>query len=304
MINGILIIDKEKGYTSHDVVAKLRGMIGQRKIGHTGTLDPEATGVLPVCLGKATKVCGLLTDKEKVYETELLLGVSYDTQDTTGMLLKERDISALTEAQVQGVIMSYLGTYAQVPPMYSALKVNGKKLYELAREGVTVERKAREVNIYEIDILAMNLPRVSLRIRCSKGTYIRTLCHDIGEDLGVGGAMNTLRRTAVADFTLADSIRLGELARLIDEGHLEKRIIPIDRVFDRYPAGVVKREFESLAYNGNKLTFAEASIDPVQVGERVRLYNEDGEFIGLYEEDKQRLKVHKMFYDSEAKRED
>lgn len=304
MINGILIIDKEKGYTSHDVVAKLRGMIGQRKIGHTGTLDPEATGVLPVCLGKGTKVCDLLTDKEKVYETELLLGVSYDTQDTTGMLLKERDVSALTEAQVQGVIMSYLGTYAQVPPMYSALKVNGKKLYELAREGVTVERKAREVNIYEIDILAMNLPRVSLRVRCSKGTYIRTLCHDIGEELGVGGVMNKLKRTAVANFTLADSIRLGELAKLIDEGHLEERIIPIDRVFEKYRAGVVKQEFESLAYNGNKLTFAEASIDTALPGERVRLYNEAGEFIGLYEEDKQRLKVHKMFYDSEAKRED
>ncbi len=302
MINGILIIDKEKGYTSHDVVAKLRGIVGQRKIGHTGTLDPDATGVLPVCLGKATKVCDLLTNKEKVYETELILGVSYDTQDTTGTLLQERDPSNLTEKEVKTVIMSYLGTYGQIPPMYSALKVGGKKLYELARAGVEIERKAREVEISEIDILEMELPRVRLRVRCSKGTYIRTLCHDIGESLGVGGAMNALQRMAVGTFPLSESLRLEELEKLVKEGRLEEVLIPVDRVFDQYRPGVVKEEFVALAYNGNKLEFEQVGLDKVLPKERIRLYNQAGEFVGLYEEDKNRLKILKMFYDSEASR--
>ena len=189
MINGILNIYKEKGYTSHDVVARLRGIFGQKKIGHTGTLDPDAEGVLPVCLGRATKVCDLLTDKDKTYEAVLLLGKETDTQDITGTVLKECDPSEITEETAKKCIESFIGEYDQIPPMYSALKVNGKKLYELAREGKVVERKSRKVQIYDIRIKEMKLPRIRMEVSCSKGTYIRTLCNDVGEVLGVGGCM-------------------------------------------------------------------------------------------------------------------
>jgi len=218
MLNGILNIYKEKGFTSHDVVAKLRGITKQKKIGHTGTLDPDAEGVLPVCLGRATKVCALLTEKDKIYETTLLLGKTTDTQDISGTVLKERDTKALTEQEVRKCIDSYVGTYDQLPPMYSALKVNGKKLYELARAGVEVERKRRRVTVYEIEVVEVRLPRIRMRVHCSKGTYIRTLCHDIGESLGCGGCMETLLRTKVSCFSLEDSLRLSEIGRKTGRG--------------------------------------------------------------------------------------
>ena len=170
MIHGIINVYKEKGFTSHDVVAKLRGIVGQKKIGHTGTLDPDATGVLPVCLGKATKLCDLLTDKDKTYEAVMLLGMTTDTQDVTGRILEERSTETLTADKVREVIRSFIGDYDQIPPMYSALKVNGKKLYELAREGKVVERKARPVKILDIRIIEMDLPRVRMELSCSKGT--------------------------------------------------------------------------------------------------------------------------------------
>ena len=176
MINGILNIYKEKGWTSHDVVARLRGIVGQKKIGHTGTLDPDAEGVLPVCLGRATKVCDLLTDKDKTYETVLLLGKTTDTQDISGAVLAERQTAGVTEEDVLGCIRSFIGEYDQIPPMYSALKVGGKKLYELAREGKTVERRSRKVLIHDIRVKEVFLPRVRMEVDCSKGTYIRTLC--------------------------------------------------------------------------------------------------------------------------------
>ena len=174
MVNGILNVYKEKGYTSHDVVAKLRGIVGQKKIGHTGTLDPDAEGVLPVCLGRATKVCDMLTEKDKTYEAVLLLGKETDTQDISGTVLRVGETEGLTQEQVKDCVMSFVGEYDQIPPMYSALKVNGKKLYELAREGKTIERKSRKVEIKEIRILEMALPRVRMEVSCSKGTYIRT----------------------------------------------------------------------------------------------------------------------------------
>ena len=183
MINGIVNVYKEKGFTSFDVVAKMRGIFKQKKIGHTGTLDPDAEGVLPVCLGRATKVCDLLTDKDKEYETVLLLGVVTDTQDLTGEALERKEVNA-SEKEVKSAILSFVGEYMQVPPMYSALKVNGQKLCDLARKGVTVERKARPVTIHGIEILSVDLPEVRMRVHCSKGTYIRTLCQDIGEKLG------------------------------------------------------------------------------------------------------------------------
>ena len=211
MIHGIINVYKEKGFTSHDVVAKLRGIVGQKKIGHTGTLDPDATGVLPVCLGKATKLCDLLTDKDKTYEAVMLLGMTTDTQDVTGRILEERSTETLTADKVREVIRSFIGDYDQIPPMYSALKVNGKKLYELAREGKVVERKARPVKILDIRIIEMDLPRVRMEVSCSKGTYIRTLCHDIGEQLGCGGCMESLIRTRVSVFQIKDAKTLEEI---------------------------------------------------------------------------------------------
>ena len=215
MVNGILNAYKEKGNTSHDVVAKLRGIVGQKKIGHTGTLDPDAEGVLPVCLGRATKVCDMLTEKDKTYEAVLLLGKETDTQDISGTVLRVGETEGLTQEQVKDCVMSFVGEYDQIPPMYSALKVNGKKLYELAREGKTIERKSRKVEIKEIRILEMALPRVRMEVSCSKGTYIRTLCHDIGEKLGCFGSMESLLRTKVSRFEIESSLKLSEIQKKV-----------------------------------------------------------------------------------------
>lgn len=220
MIHGIINVYKEKGYTSHDVVARLRGILGQKRIGHTGTLDPDAEGVLPVCLGKATKVCELLADWDKTYRAILLLGQVTDTQDVSGEILETREVTASIK-EVYEAIQSFKGEYAQVPPMYSALKVNGKKLYELAREGKTVERKARNVQIHEIKIHEIVLPRISMTVNCSKGTYIRTLCHDIGQKVGCGGCMEQLLRTQVGMFRVEESLRLDEIEVLHDLGQLQ-----------------------------------------------------------------------------------
>ena len=185
--NGIINIFKEKGFTSHDVVAKMRGILKQKKIGHSGTLDPDATGVLPVLLGNATVLSDMLTDKSKEYEAVMLLGVSTDTQDITGKILEKRDTSNLNKDMVKEVILSFLGEYMQLPPMYSALKVGGKKLVDLAREGKEVKREPRAVYIFDIDIMDISLPEVKFKYKVSKGTYISKLCHDIGEKLSLGG---------------------------------------------------------------------------------------------------------------------
>ena len=244
---------KEKGFTSHDVVAKLRGIVGQKKIGHTGTLDPDATGVLPVCLGKATKLCDLLTDKNKTYEAVLLLGKTTDTQDITGEVLEEKSTEALTEEKVREAIEGFIGDYEQIPPMYSALKVNGKKLYELAREGKVIERKARPVKILDIQILEIDLPKVRMEVSCSKGTYIRTLCHDIGEKLGCGGCMESLIRTRVSTFRIEDAKTLDEIETLKQEGKLAELLVPIDAMFPFYPKITVKDDWKAFAKNGNPL---------------------------------------------------
>ena len=283
MIHGILNIYKEKGYTSHDVVAKLRGITGQRKIGHTGTLDPEAEGVLPVCLGRATKVCDLLTDRDKTYEAVLLLGIRTDTQDVTGTVTDRGDIQGITREMVEQAAHKYVGEYDQIPPMYSALKVNGKKLYELAREGKTIERKARRVRIYELEILEEALPRVRLRVRCSKGTYIRTLCDDIGADLGCYGCMEALLRTSVGPFALEEACRLEEVASAVKAGELGKMLCPIDRLFAEYPAVQVKKGWEKLAYNGNGLKRSMTDGDrETRDGACVRIYDAGGNFLALY----------------------
>lgn len=304
MIHGVLNIYKEKGYTSHDVVAKLRGIVGQKKIGHTGTLDPDAVGVLPVCLGKATKLCDMLTDKNKTYETVMLLGRVTDTQDVSGTILKKSDTSALDEATVRNAIFSFLGDYMQIPPMYSALKVNGKKLYELAREGVEVERKARPVKLLDIQIKEINLPRVRMVVTCSKGTYIRTLCHDIGELLECGACMEELIRTKVSRFDIQDALTLEQVSELQQEERLGEILTPIDEMFSEYEAVTLKEEFMSFVYNGN-VFFPKHLNQYIELadGKMVRVYDGEGNFIAIYKfiKDKYLFKIEKMFFDKNEK---
>ena len=278
MINGIVNVYKEKGYTSFDVVAKMRGIMHQKKVGHTGTLDPDAEGVLPVCLGKATKVCELLTDKDKIYETTMLLGVETDTQDISGQIINSADVK-VDEIQIKNTINSFVGKIMQVPPMYSALKINGQKLCDLARKGITVERKAREIEIYSIDILDIKIPEIKMRVHCSKGTYIRTLCHDIGEKLGCHGCMKSLIRTRVSAFSLEEAHRLSEI-----EEKPTAWIMPVDVVFSSFEKAVVSDQAEKLIVNGNRISqdYLLNMKDSCKT-DRIRFYREDGSFIGIYE---------------------
>ena len=213
MTDGVLIVNKPAGFTSHDVVAKLRGILHQKKIGHSGTLDPDATGVLPVCLGKATKLCSFLTDETKSYEAVVLLGTETDTQDVSGQVRAQRPVCC-TEEAIRETVRGFLGPQLQVPPMYSALKKDGKKLYELARAGIEVEREPRPVTFYDIQVTSIELPRFSIRVTCSRGTYIRTLCHDIGRRLGCGACMEDLVRTKSGPFDISQARTLQELAGL------------------------------------------------------------------------------------------
>lgn len=299
MKSGIINVYKEKGFTSFDVVAKLRGILKTKKIGHTGTLDPDAEGVLPVCIGRATKVCDILTDKDKVYEAVMLLGVETDTQDTTGEILKKLPVEE-SESVVKEAILSFVGEYAQIPPMYSALKVNGKKLYELAREGKTVERKARNVQIFSIEILEMDLPRVRMSVHCSKGTYIRTLCHDIGQKLGCGGCMEKLLRTKAGIFELADTLKLAEINALAQEGLVEEKIISVDELFEDHSKVWTKQEYDVVVHNGNRVKMKMFQEKLPENTERLRVYDSKGEFIGVYEFCSERgdFKPVKMFYEN------
>lgn len=282
MLNGVINVYKEKGFTSHDVVAKMRGIFHQKKIGHTGTLDPDAEGVLPVCLGGATKLCDMLTDRSKAYEAVLLLGRTTDTQDTSGTVLKEAEVTCSMEEAEQAVL-SFIGQYDQLPPMYSALKVNGQKLVDLARKGIEVERKTRPVEILSIEISEIRLPRIRMTVSCSKGTYIRTLCHDIGEKLGCGGCMESLLRVRSGIFRLQDAVKLSELQRSADEGEPERYLIPTDECLSDYPKLAVTAEGEHFLKNGNPLhpENTESSERP-ENGALFRVYDTAGEFKGLY----------------------
>jgi tRNA pseudouridine55 synthase len=284
MVNGIINIYKEKGFTSFDVVAKMRGIAHQKKIGHTGTLDPDAEGVLPVCLGKATKVCDLLTEKDKEYEAVLLLGVETDTQDISGTVLRTAEVQ-VTEEAVREAVLSFVGTYGQIPPMYSALKVNGQKLCDLARKGVTVERRAREITIHGIEILSVDIPRVKIRVHCSKGTYIRTLCRDIGERLGCGGCMESLLRTRVAQFQLSEAHRLAEVERYFAEGTYADILYPVDSCFAQYPRLDASWEAARLLANGNRIPAGMVVPDRngcAQPDGNVRIYDATGVFAGIF----------------------
>lgn len=229
-MDGVLNIYKEKGWTSFDVVAKLRGILKVKKIGHTGTLDPDAEGVLPVCVGRATKAVERLMDHDKEYRTVLLLGKKTDTGDITGKVLSEAPVGELSIEEIQEAASRFTPGYMQLPPMYSALKVNGKRLYEYAREGLTVEREPRKVSIPKLTIQEVSLPRITMEVECGRGTYIRALCEDIGEALALPACMESLIRTRVGEFTLAEAKRLSEIEESVKSGRLEELLIPAERI--------------------------------------------------------------------------
>ena len=315
MNSGIINVYKEAGYTSFDVVAKLRGILKIKKIGHTGTLDPDATGVLPVCIGKATKLCDMLTDKDKVYECVMLLGVETDTYDMSGRILDKKSVD-VSEKQVEDAIISFVGDIMQVPPMYSALKVNGKKLYELAREGIEVERKPRKIHIDAITILddshLEDEHMFTMEVKCSKGTYIRTLCHDIGLRLGCGAAMQHLTRTRVGAFNLETAFTLSQIEQMRDDGTLMDNIQSPEFIFRDLDKVHVKDSARVLLENGN--SFRKDNIineDPEGVndteyleemledGNMIRVYAEDETFFGIYKYDSRTkmFKVDKFFFE-------
>ena len=293
MPNGIIIIDKPAGWTSMDVCAKLRGMFREKRVGHAGTLDPMATGVLPVFIGRATRAVEFAADSDKEYIAGLKLGVVTNTQDTTGEVLEERSVEVSGE-RLRAVLAQFTGDIEQIPPMYSAIKINGKKLYELARKGREVERKPRPVTIRALELLGW--PEAgedfSLRVACSKGTYVRTLCHDIGQALGCGGCMSSLRRVKAAGFTLADSVGLEAIQAAVDRGEGERLLLPVDRLFAGVPVLVLKNPgAEKKIRNGAAL-----AVRDIPDGE-YRVYGMDKTFLALGSVANGRLTVVKSFFE-------
>lgn len=326
MISGIINVYKEAGYTSFDVVALLRGITRQKKIGHTGTLDPDATGVLPVCFGAATKLCDYLTDKVKEYEATFRLGIETDTQDISGEVISQKNVTMVditneeayvSKEMLEECIMSFVGKIEQIPPMYSAIKVDGKKLYELAREGKEVERKPRSIEIFNIEIKSIDEENCEavIRVECSKGTYIRTLCHDIGRKLGCGATMTKLIRTRSGDFKIEDALTVEQIEDMLADvpfeielpARLDKRrrmardpekvqkalesvTIPVDKVFDKYPEMQAEGELLRRVLNGNY-------VNHDYIGDCIRVYGPDRRFLAIYEFSKRdnKYKPQKMF---------
>ena len=300
-MNGIINVYKEKGFTSHDVVAKLRGILHMKKIGHTGTLDPDAVGVLPVCLGKGTGLVSMITDWTKTYEAVMLLGTTTDTQDTSGNVLT-KSVVDVDERTVLEVCSQFEGEYEQIPPMYSALKVNGKKLYELARKGIEIERKPRTVHINTLRVNDINLSdkqkTVTITVDCSKGTYIRSLCDDIGKKLGCGACMMKLTRTRVGEFMLDDTLTLNQISALVLKGEIEDRITGIDKIFSDYQEITFAEEYSRYLHNGNKLSREQIPADAaISDNEKYRVYDSDKCFIGVYEFRDEVLYPVKIFYE-------
>lgn len=300
MYNGIINVYKEPGYTSHDVVARLRGILHQKKIGHAGTLDPDAEGVLPVCLGAATRICELLADDTKEYMARMQLGVTTDTQDMSGRILEERSCEGLDEETIRKTVLSFTGDITQVPPMYSALKVNGKKLYELARAGVEVERKPRHIRIHEIEITDICIPEISFRTVCSKGTYIRTLCDDIGRSLGCGGTLKHLIRTRVGKLEAGEALKLETIESKAVNHELDEFVIPVGDYFDELGILYVNESGAKKASNGNMLN--ESDVTQGFIGlhnnNSVKVMGENSFLYGIYrfESDRKVLSPVKMFF--------
>ncbi len=295
---GIVSIDKEAGWTSFDVVAKMRCICGVRKIGHAGTLDPAATGVLPVCIGKATKLSSLIGEGVKSYRAGILLGIETDTLDMTGQIVRRADPDALmrvTPEMFEKTVRSFEGGYEQIPPMVSAKHYGGKRLYELAREGQVVERKPVFVRIDEISICEMRLPRAVIEVTCGKGTYIRSLIADIGTELGCGAAMSELTRTRVGRFGLEQSIRIGELEQLAGQGGLDKAVMTVGDYFGDLPEAAVSGHAAEMALNGNELT--PEQVPGLQIGSsgRIRICDQDGRLIGIFKPDRKKNRWHPVF---------
>ncbi|HHT98444.1 MAG TPA: tRNA pseudouridine(55) synthase TruB [Clostridiales bacterium] len=290
MQHGIINIFKEKDYTSHDVVARLRGILNIKKIGHTGTLDPDAEGVLPICIGKATKLSDFLTNKDKTYVASMILGLTTDTQDITGEVLTKSKVD-ITEDDLHRVAKSYIGAHEQLPPMYSALSVNGIKLYKLARQGIEVKRKKRPIFINNINIIEYNkeLHQARIEIDCEKGTYIRTLLHDIGQVLGCGGTTKDLLRTRAGDFTIENSLKLSEVEDLVRSKEVNNYIKPIDSVLTNYPRLIVNEESDTTIQNGNPLkksSFINSDeFNIMNYKDLIRIYDYQNNFIALYQFD-------------------
>lgn len=284
-MDGIVIVDKPQGWTSQDVTARLRRVFGTRRIGHGGTLDPMATGVLPVFVGRATRAVEFFEHAEKTYETVLRLGITTDTEDMTGTVLTEEKVS-FTEEQLQETLAAFRGEILQVPPMYSALKVNGQKLCDLARKGKTVERQPRPITIHELTLVERGENTLRLRVRCSKGTYIRTLCKDIGEKLGCGGCMESLRRVAAGEYTIGEAV---PLQTLLDTEEPEKYLRDVDTMFRNYPAVTLTANQETRCRNGNAFS---VSLAPGTY----RAYSQGGEFLMLAKVDGGVMSTIKSFF--------
>ena len=274
MANGILVIDKSAGWTSQDVAAKLRGVFHERRVGHGGTLDPMATGVLPVFIGRATRAAEFLESAEKEYVAGLRLGVVTDTQDTSGTVLETNSV-CVTRAQLEAALRQFLGPIEQIPPMYSAIKINGQKLYELARRGQEVARRPRSITIHALELLEGEGTDWTVRVRCSKGTYVRTLCHDLGRALGCGGCMSSLRRTRAGSFTLAQAVTMQQVLDFAAGQDPQQLLMPVDAVFAAHPPLIVTLGQAAKLKNG-----AQVKDWQFQPG-TYRVYAEDGEFLLL-----------------------
>ena len=287
-MNGIVIVDKPQDWTSQDVTARLRRVFNTRRIGHGGTLDPMATGVLPVFVGRATRGVEFFEHAEKTYEATLLLGTTTDTEDTSGTILEQKEVH-ISETEFLSILPQFRGKIMQVPPMYSALKINGQKLVDLARKGKTVERQPREIEIFELECLEFTGTTARLRVRCSKGTYIRTLCKDIGEALGCGGCMAALRRVQAGEYTIAEAIPLMEL---LEAQNPEKYLRAVDTMFRNYPEVRLTPNQEKRCRNG--ATFSVKLEDGTY-----RAYSQTGEFLMLAKVEVGVMSTIKSFYDVE-----
>lgn len=299
-MDGIIILDKPEDFTSFDMVAKMRRLLGTRKVGHAGTLDPMATGVLPIFVGRATKCCDILPNQNKRYTATFQLGYTTDTLDATGRVLTRTEVSA-TKEDVEKALESFRGEIMQLPPMYSAIQINGKRLYDLARQGIEIEREKRPVTITELNLLSADDAQhiYQIDVACSKGTYIRTLCADIGEALGCGATMTALRRTEAAGFSIADSITLEEAEKLSEEGTLTERLLPIRTVFESLPALHLASRQQTLFQNGVKLDLARLNEMKTMQGYTgdIRVMGEDDVFLGISVADWENgeLKMKKLF---------
>ncbi|MBU5301650.1 tRNA pseudouridine(55) synthase TruB [Clostridium sporogenes] len=287
-MDGVINVLKPKGITSFDVVRDIRKIAKIKKVGHTGTLDPLASGVLPVCIGKATKIVDYIMEGTKTYRVEMKLGTTTDTYDREGTVLEEKEVSVSPE-EVEKAIEKYKGDIEQVPPMYSALKINGQKLYDLARKGIEVEREARKIQIHDICILSIDLPYIIFDVKCSKGTYIRSLCFDIGNDLGSGAVMWNLERLEASPFNIKEAIKLEDL----NEENIKQFITPIDEALKDYEKLYLDKKFEKLVLNGVILKDRRV-LDNIEENKLYRTYIEDNNFIGLGMKNAYGFKIHKL----------